>query len=104
MNQFWNGRYSVNEYVYGTEPNAFFKEQLEKLAPGKILLPGEGEGRNAVFAAKSGWEATAFDSSTEGKRKAENLAQKNNVNIDYKIFDYESAEFNPEEFDAIGLI
>ena len=97
-------RFAVEEYVYGIEPNEFYKQELEKLSPGKLLLPGEGEGRNAVFAAKSGWEVTAFDSSIEGKRKAENLALKYNVEIDYQISDYENARFRLEEFDAIGLI
>lgn len=104
MNNFWNERYSTKEYVYGTEPNEFFKQELKKLLPGKILLPGEGEGRNAVFAAKQGWEVSAFDSSFEGKRKAENLALKNNIEIDYQISDYETTNFKPEEFDVIALI
>lgn len=104
MNQFWNERFSTEEYAYGTEPNEFFKQHLEKLSPGKILLPGEGEGRNAVFAAKLGWKVTAFDSSTEGKRKAEKLAMKNNLHIDYQISDYESAHFDLEKYDVIALI
>ena len=42
---FWDERYSSEEYVYGTEPNKFFKEQLDKIpTPGKLLLPGEGDG------------------------------------------------------------
>ena len=54
---FWNERYSSREYVYGERPNSFFKEQIEKVSiPGKLLLPGEGEGRNAVYAARLGWQ------------------------------------------------
>ncbi len=104
MNHFWNERYSVDEYVYGTAPNEYFKQQLEKLTTGKILMPGEGEGRNAVFAAKQGWEVFAFDSSPEGKRKAEKLAKKNKVTIDYQISDYNSVKFESETFDAIAFI
>ena len=69
MNSFWNERYSTNEYAYGTEPNEFFKSVLSKLEVGKLLLPGEGEGRNAVYAAKQGWHVTAFDTSIAGKTK-----------------------------------
>ncbi|QGY42614.1 methyltransferase domain-containing protein [Maribellus comscasis] len=104
MNNFWNERYSAEEYAYGTEPNDFLKEQLEKLTPGKILFPGEGEGRNAVFAAKKGWEVSAFDSSSEGKRKADKLAKKNKVKIDYQVQDYDLANFKPETYDVIALI
>lgn len=104
MNNFWNERYSIEEYVYGTAPNAYFKQELEKLSPGRILMPGEGEGRNAVFAATHGWDVTAFDNSTEGKRKAEKLAEQNDVQINYQLSDYESFQSEPNEFDCIGLI
>ncbi|MCG6188585.1 class I SAM-dependent methyltransferase [Maribellus maritimus] len=104
MSEFWNKRYAENEYAYGTNPNEYFKKEIEKLKPGKILLPGEGEGRNAVFAAKKGWEVSAFDSSSEGKRKADKLAKKNKVEIDYQVLDYDSANFQPDTYDAIALI
>lgn len=61
MKEFWNQRFSQDEYVYGTEPNEYLKEKLSLLLGGDILLPAEGEGRNAVFAAKTGWKVTAFD-------------------------------------------
>ena len=47
--EFWDKRYSEKEFSYGTEPNQFFKQQIEKLVPGKILFLGEGEGRNAIW-------------------------------------------------------
>ena len=47
--EMWDQRYAESEYVYGTNPNEFYKQVLDNLAPGKILLPAEGEGRNAFF-------------------------------------------------------
>ena len=104
MNDFWNERYATQEYAYGVEPNQYFKEQLEKLNHGKILFPAEGEGRNAVYAAKSDWQVFAFDPSTEGKRKAEKLASANGVSIDYQIAGYENVHYKPHFFDCIVLI
>lgn len=104
MNNFWNERYAVDEYVYGIDPNQFYKEELDKLTPGKILFPAEGEGRNAVYAATKGWDVTAFDSSSEGKKKAEKLARSRGVKIQYFINSYENIQFNPESFDCIVLI
>jgi hypothetical protein len=49
---------------------------LIKLPIGSILFPAEGEGRNAVFAAKLGWAVSAFDISNEGKNKGIKLAKK----------------------------
>lgn len=104
MNDFWNQRFGGDEYAYGTQPNEFYKEQLEKLEPGKILFPAEGEGRNAVYAATQGWNVAAFDPSTEGKRKAELLALSKNVSIEYLTSDYENIHFPEETFDCVVLI
>ena len=104
MNQFWNERYATTSYVYGTEPNEFLKEELLKQTPGKILFPGEGEGRNAVFAAQRGWQVTAFDSSAEGKAKAERLAKSGKVSVDYHLLSYAEAIFPENSFDCIALI
>ncbi|TGK05013.1 class I SAM-dependent methyltransferase [Leptospira semungkisensis] len=100
----WNERYSKEEFAFGEEPNLFLKEQLEKLKPGKILFPAEGEGRNAIFAAKLGWDAFAFDISIEGKKKAMRLAEKNQVRIDYQVGELQTLNFKSEQFDAIALI
>ena len=75
----WNDRYSKDEFAYGEQPNNYLKEQLQKLDAGAILFPAEGEGRNAVFAAKLGWTVSAFDISVEGKKKALLLAEINKV-------------------------
>jgi SAM-dependent methyltransferase len=104
MTEFWNKRYATEEYAYGTEPNRFLKEKLVQLVPGKILFPAEGEGRNAVLAAKMGWQTNAFDPSIEGKRKAEKLASENGVSIDYQISDYENIQYPLNTFDCIVLI
>jgi len=100
----WNDRYSNNEYAYGKEPNNYLKEQLEKLNAGTILFPAEGEGRNAVFAAKRGWTVFAFDISVAGKNKALQLAANNNVTINYQTGELPDLNYSPEQFDAIALI
>ena len=102
--QRWNDRYSSEEFAYGEDPNNYLKEQLEKLNPGAILFPAEGEGRNAIFAAKSGWKVSAFDISEEGKNKALKLAAANNVSIDYQVGEFETLDFQKEQFDTIALI
>lgn len=100
----WNDRYSNEEFAYGTSPNNYLKEQIEKLQPGKILFPAEGEGRNAVFAAQNGWTVAAFDISAEGKNKAFKLADANNVEVDYQVGELETLNYQKEQFDAIALI
>jgi SAM-dependent methyltransferase len=101
---FWNERYSSDEYAFGTEPNQFFKEQIDKMQPGTILLPADGEGRNAVYAAVNGWKVTAFDQSNEAKKKAMKLAQMKQVDIEYIVSDMENIKLPEQYFDAIALI
>lgn len=105
MKGMWDERYGHEEYAYGEEPNAFFKRTLDSLSrPGRILLPAEGEGRNAVYAASRGWRVEAFDTSTAGRDKALRLAAKHGVHIDYRIADYQSVEVEPAAYDAVALI
>lgn len=100
----WNDRYRKDEFAFGEAPNNYLKEQLEKLESGTILFPAEGEGRNAVFAAKLGWAVSAFDISSEGKNKAVRLAKKNKVAIDYSVGELQTLNYEAGEFDAIALI
>ncbi|MDO5664638.1 MAG: class I SAM-dependent methyltransferase [Bacteroidia bacterium] len=105
MKEMWNNKYAVNEYIYGEYPNKYFKYAIDTFLPsGKILLPAEGEGRNAVYAAQKGLEAVAFDQSVEGKNKAEKLAEKVGVKIDYQVGEFPELPLINEKFDVAALI
>lgn len=104
MNSFWNDRYSGIEFVYGELPNVFFAETLSTLKPGNIILPCDGEGRNAVYAAKLGWEVKAFDLSEAGKEKADHLALKYSVLIDFQIKDAATALYPNDTADVVAII
>ncbi|MDZ4667250.1 MAG: class I SAM-dependent methyltransferase [bacterium] len=100
----WNERYSKADFAYGVLPNEYLKKQLDKLNLGKILFAAEGEGRNAVYAAKLGWAVSAFDISKEGQKKALQLAETNKTTIDYRVGEIQTLNFEEEQFDAIALI
>ena len=100
---FWNVRYADNEVVYGREPNLFFKSFIDNRKPGTLLLPAEGEGRNAVYAASKGWEVDAFDFSEEAYRKAMNWSAEKNVTINYQVKEIERFTAT-KKYDAVGLI
>ncbi|WKU19487.1 SAM-dependent methyltransferase [Advenella alkanexedens] len=90
----WNERYASEEYMYGTEPNAFLAEHAAMLK-GPVLSLAEGEGRNAVFLASLGLEVLGVDSSDVGLDKAQALARKKGVKIQTEVADL--AEFEPQE-------
>ena len=102
--EMWDERFSAEHYVYGKEPNQFFKEQIDSLSPGKALFVGAGEGRNAVYAASLGWRVDAVDISNEANNKAESLAAEADVKIEYAVSDI--SDYTPAEnqYDLIVLI
>lgn len=102
--EFWDDRYGNNTYAYGKEPNRYFKKFIDEHTPGRLLLPGEGEGRNAIYAAARGWKVIAIDQSLEGMKKAGTLAKEHNVSIDYRLGDLSAFAFQNGEYDAIALI
>jgi len=103
MQQFWDQRYAENETVYGNEPNKFFKLFIDLHKPGTLLLPGEGEGRNAVYAASKGWQVDAFDFSQVAREKALDFARGERVIINYELKNI--ADFKAgKQYDAVGLI
>ena len=105
MNKMWDNRYSTEDYAYGTAPNVFFKDAIEKYKrKGKMLLPAEGEGRNAVYAAKKGLEVTAFDISLEGKNKALKLAARENVKIKYEVGNFFDLSVINQQYESAALI
>uniref|UniRef100_UPI00404B56AA class I SAM-dependent methyltransferase n=1 Tax=Flavobacterium sp. TaxID=239 RepID=UPI00404B56AA len=105
MSDFWNERYAEKEYTYGVQPNQFLVESIARLPKnGRILFPAEGEGRNAVFAAMKGFQVAAFDTSSEGKKKADKLANDNDVKIDYRVGVLEDLKYKEASFDGVVLI
>jgi SAM-dependent methyltransferase len=100
----WDERFSSEEYVYGTYPNMFLKDQLAKLNPGRLLMLGEGEGRNAVYAAKMKWQVDAVDFSDQARIKALKLAAREKVKLNYTISDLINYKPKKNYYDAIGII
>lgn len=100
---FWDQRYSENETVYGLKPNRFFKAFIDTHKPGALLMPAEGEGRNALYAASKGWQVDAFDFSSIAREKALKRATEAGVTINYyraRAEDFKAGKL----YDAVALI
>lgn len=104
LKQFWNQRFGAAEYVYGKEPNAFFKSVIDNMTPGRIFIPGAGEGRDAVYAAAKGWDVYCADTSDAGRDKAMKLAAEKKVGIRYEIMDINDAVYPDAYFDAVASV
>lgn len=99
---FWDQRYSDDEYVYGVDPNDFLAAEAGHIPPGRVLCLGEGEGRNAVMLAARGHAVTAVDFSREGLRKAERLAAARGVTLELVHADL--ATWDPPEGVFSGVV
>ncbi|WP_201546424.1 class I SAM-dependent methyltransferase [Psychrobacter immobilis] len=101
----WNERYDEAEYVFGTKPNDFLKNEFSKIPiGGSVLCLAEGEGRNAVFLAEQGYQVTAMDLSDVGLNKALQLARDRGVDIITQVADLADYEFGEAQWDGIVSI
>jgi len=90
--------YQKEEYFWGVEPNTTCLKMLELMPPSrplKLLDIGCGEGKDAVFFARCGYEVSAFDISEAGLEKTRRLAEKARVNV--KIFRANLWDYRLEE-------
>ena len=59
----WNERFSSEDYLFGTAPNAFLVRQRHLLRPGaSVLAIADGEGRNGVWLAEQGLDCLLYTS------------------------------------------
>lgn len=70
----WDRRYGTAEMVWSAEPNVFVADQTGHLPPGRALDLACGEGRNAVWLARRGWEVVGADFSPAALATARRVA------------------------------
>jgi SAM-dependent methyltransferase len=101
----WEKRFSVADYVFGTEPNAFLKGQADLLpTSGTALAVADGEGRNGVWLAERGLDVLAFDWSPTALGKARALATQRGVALRTAQVDVVQWEWPEAEFDVVVAI
>ncbi|MFU1795628.1 methyltransferase domain-containing protein [Paenibacillus azoreducens] len=76
--------YKTQEYYWGTVPNEVCYQVLQLMPPTKhvkLLDIGCGEGKDAVFFARNGYDVTAFDVTDAGVEKTKKLAAQTGVHV-----------------------
>lgn len=102
---FWDQRFAEPGFKYGLESNAFVRQQAAQLAPGsRLLVPGDGEGRNGVWLAQQGHHVTSVDLSSVGLKKAAELATQRGVTLTTQLVDLAHWAPEPGSFDAVVII
>lgn len=105
MKDMWNTRYSEEGMAYGNLPNDFLAAAFHMIpSKGKVLCIAEGEGRNALFLAKKGYQVTAVDFSEVGMRKLKAFGQEQGLHIETIVQDLNDFDPGNEQWDAVVSI
>lgn len=103
MKNYYDDKYRGEEYYWGLGTSSTSLNVLKFMPPVKpfsLLNIGCGEGQNAVFFARNGYDVTAFDLSAQGLVKAKRLTEKAGVSL--KLFQADINEFRlTEEYDIL---
>jgi len=83
----WDELYRGEECVWGLEPDWELRTYLRAIPKGKALDLGIGEGRNALFLAKNGFEVEGTDISQEAVKRCNELAQREKLPVRAEVAD-----------------
>lgn len=105
MANIWDQRYATEEYLFGTEPNAFLVSQHHLLHPGmNCLAVADGEGRNGVWLAQQGLRVLSVEASSVALEKAQRLAEQRGAALEFELADLEHWEWGTDRFDVVVAI
>ena len=100
---FWNEVFTVS-FGFNAQPNAWLVEVASKLKPGRALDVAMGQGRNAIWLARQGWDVTGNDIAADGLRIAREAAAAGNLKINTVLSSTEKFDFGREQWDLVAII
>ena len=101
----WNRRYAGDEFLFGTEPNAWLREHVGSLpTAGRVLCVADGEGRNSVWLAQQRLVVDAFDVADRAVQKAQALARQAGVQVNHTVADCDGFAWPEAAYDAVAAI
>ena len=93
----------LKEDWFEHDPNGLLVETVKDLKPGKALDVAMGEGRNAIFLAKKGWEVTGFDIADEALDSLQKRAKQLNLSIITVHASVEDFNYGENKWDLVVL-
>ena len=101
---FWDERYGSEDRIWSGQPNAQLVDRVSGMSPGRALEVGAGEGADAVWLARQGWEVTAFDVSQVALEKAAQHAVEAGVadRITWERVDLSTWTGEPPTYDLVS--
>jgi SAM-dependent methyltransferase len=91
-------------YHFKKEVNSFLAASIKGRKPGKAVDVAMGQGRNAIYLAKMGWDVTGYDIADEALNYAKTEAAKQHVKLTVVQQGSEEFNFGLEQWDLISFI
>jgi len=101
--EMWNRVLTAENPGFNTEPNAFLVRTVSGMTPGRALDVGMGQGRNAIWLARQGWNVTGFDPANDAVALADDLAERAGVEITTVVARSDEFDWGTEQWDLILL-
>src|SRR5258708_989914 len=98
---FWNRFFTQGKAIYNTAPNGFLAEIVEGRKPGAALDYGMGEGRNAIFLARLGWQVYGFDPAADAVALAQKRAKELGLKLETAAVRDSEYDFGKQRFDLV---
>lgn len=102
VEQEWDQRYAVEGRLWSGRPNGALLAEVAGLAPGRALDVGCGEGADAVWLARGGWQVTGLEVSGIALQRAARHAQDAGVPIQWVHAGLAEAALPPGSFDLVS--
>jgi 2-polyprenyl-3-methyl-5-hydroxy-6-metoxy-1,4-benzoquinol methylase len=102
--EYWSDYFHGKDQNFKRDPNVLLTQAVEGRRPGKALDVGVGEGRNAIYLAKQGWEVTGIDRAEGALAVARQHANKQGVKITPILQTAEEFDWGREQWDLIALL
>jgi SAM-dependent methyltransferase len=84
--------------------NQLLADSVAKRKPGTALDIGMGQGRNAIWLAKHGWQVTGLDVSSVAVKQATETAKKEKVKLEAVQGDFDTWDFGNDKWDLVAMI
>jgi SAM-dependent methyltransferase len=98
----WDTRYADRDQLWSGQPNGALVAEVVGLPPGRVLDVGCGEGADAVWLARGGWEVTALEVSGLALERAAGHARDAGVAVRWVHAGLAEAELQPGSFDLVS--
>ncbi|MFF8670196.1 class I SAM-dependent methyltransferase [Streptomyces sp. NPDC015242] len=98
----WDSRYADRQQLWSGRPNGALVAEASGLTPGRVLDVGCGEGADAIWLARGGWDVTALDVSGVALERAARHARDAGVSIRWVHAALTEAALPPGSFDLVS--